>query len=99
MPMRPPSRFDRAMARPLPRSPSRLASGMVQLFKVTAQVSEALMPILCSRRSTTNPGLSVGTRKADSPFLPSCASVTAKTMASLARSPLLTNCLAPLRIH
>ncbi|MNF95021.1 hypothetical protein D3C84_777570 [compost metagenome] len=99
MPMRPPSRFDRAMASPLPRSPSRLASGRVQLFSVTAQVSEALMPILCSLRSTTKPGLSVGTRKADRPFLPSSGSVTAKTMASLARLPLLTNCLAPLSTH
>ncbi|MNQ49993.1 hypothetical protein D3C85_639180 [compost metagenome] len=96
MPMRPPSRLDRAMLRPLPRSPSRFAAGMRQLSRVTAQVSEARRPILCSLRSTVKPGVSVGTRKADRPFLPSSASVTAKTMASLARLPLLTNCLAPL---
>ncbi|MNP38632.1 hypothetical protein D3C76_1321560 [compost metagenome] len=66
------------------------------MFRVTAQVSEARMPILCSLRSTTKPSLSVGTRKAEMPFLPSSGSVTAKTMASPARRALLTNCLAPL---
>ncbi|MNP40354.1 hypothetical protein D3C76_1339920 [compost metagenome] len=69
---------------------------MRQLFKVTAQVSEARMPILCSLRSTTKPSLSVGTRNAEIPFLPSSGSVTAKTMARPARRALLTNCLAPL---
>ncbi|MNP26445.1 hypothetical protein D3C76_1193030 [compost metagenome] len=57
------------------------------------------MPILCSLRSTLNPGLSVGTRNADRPFLPSSGSVTAKTIARPARRALLTNCLAPLMTH
>ena len=96
MPMRPPSRLDSAMARPLPRGPSRLAAGTRQSRNVTPQVSEARMPILCSVRSTMKPGVSVGTRKADRPFLPSSGSVTANTMAIFARLPLLTNCLVPL---
>ncbi|MOA18562.1 hypothetical protein D3C78_1388890 [compost metagenome] len=87
------------MARPLPRSPSRLASGMVQLFRVTAQVSDARIPILCSVRSTIKPAVSVGTRNAEMPRLPRSGSVTANTIASLARLPLLTNCLAPLITH
>ncbi|MNP38045.1 hypothetical protein D3C76_1315300 [compost metagenome] len=97
--MRPPSRLDRAIDRLFPRAPNKLASGIRQSFKVTAQVSDARMPILCSLRSTVKPGVSVGTRNADKPFLPSSGSVTAKTMASLARLPLLTNCFAPLITH
>ena len=41
------------------------------------------------------PGASVGTMNAESPFLPSSGSVTAKTIATAARLPLVTNCFEP----
>src|SRR5690554_6503518 len=96
MPKRPPSKPDRARAKPLPRGPSMFSLGMRQLTKLTAQVSEARKPIFCSMRSTAKPGVSVGTKKADKPFLPSSGSVTAKTIAKPARLALLINCLLPL---
>jgi hypothetical protein len=64
-----------------------------------AQVSEALMPSFCSSFCGLKPRVSVGTMKADKPFLPSSGSVTAKTIATAARLPLVTNCLLPLRIQ
>ena len=40
-------------------------------------------------------GVPVGTMKAERPFLPRSGSVTANTIATAARLPLVTNCLAP----
>ncbi|PBJ13074.1 hypothetical protein BSG18_57710 [Pseudomonas ogarae] len=69
---------------------------MVQLLKVTAQVSEARIPILCSVRSTMKPGVSVGTMNALMPRLPALGSVTANTITTPAFCPDVMNCLQPL---
>ncbi len=53
------------------------------------------MPSFCSSFCGTKPRVSAGTTKAESPFLPSSGSVTANTIATAARLPLVTNCLLP----
>ncbi len=83
------------MASPLPRGPSRFSPGIAQSSSTMAQVSEALMPSFCSSFCGAKPRVSVGTMNAESPFLPSSGSVTANTIATLARLPLVTNCLLP----
>jgi hypothetical protein len=64
-----------------------------------AHVSEALMPSFCSSFCGTKPLVVAGTMKAERPFLPSPGSVTAKTIATEARLPLVTNCLLPFSTH
>ena len=58
-------------------------------------MSEALMPSFCSSFCGLKPRASVGTMNADRPFLPRSGSVTANTIATPARLPLVTNCLLP----
>ncbi|MCY1465185.1 hypothetical protein D9M71_832970 [compost metagenome] len=54
------------------------------------------MPSFFSGAWTTKPGVSVGTRKAEMPFLPRSGSVAANTTATPARWPEVMNCLLPL---
>src|SRR5699024_12003264 len=65
IPMRPPSKLERAMANPRPSSPRMFSFGMRQSVSVSAQVSEAFSPILSSIASTVKPGVSVGIKKAE----------------------------------
>ena len=83
------------MASPLPRGPRRLAAGRRQSANTTGHVSSARRPSFFSGGWTCSPGVAVGARKADSPFLPSDGSVTAKTTASFARRAFEMNCFVP----
>jgi hypothetical protein len=58
-------------------------------------VSEARWPSFSSTRATTYPGVDVGTRNAEIPFLPAALSVTANTTATSAFFPVVMNCLTP----
>ena len=46
--MRPPSRISRNWWKPWPRAPSRFPSGTAQSANVSARVSDAFQPSLCS---------------------------------------------------
>src|SRR5690606_5607356 len=62
-------------------------------------VSEQCCPIFSSRFETIYPGLSVGTKKHEIPFLPADLSVTANTSAIWACLPVVINCLVPFNTH
>ena len=70
MPIRPPSRLASAILSPCPSSPSRWLAGTRISSNAMAQVSDACWPSLFSTLATTKPGVSVGTMKAEMPFLP-----------------------------
>ena len=70
--------------------PSRFSLGMRALSKRIAAVSEALMPSLCSRRSTVTPGWSRGTMKLLIAARPLLLSRVAHTTMCVARDPAVT---------
>ena len=70
--------------------PSRFSFGMRALSKRMAAVSEALMPSLCSRRSTLTPGCSRGTMKDLIAARPLVLSSVAQTTMWLALDPAVT---------
>ena len=70
--------------------PSRFAAGTRQSVKVIAAVSEARMPSLCSRRSTTMPGVPFSTTNDLIAARPSDLSSVAQTTTLSARSPEVT---------
>ncbi len=63
--------------------------------KLSAQVSEAFWPSLCSTLAIEKPGVPRGTMKADRPFLPAEGSVTANTRVRPAMRAEVMNCLEP----
>ena len=58
-------------------------------------MSDSVWPSFFSSEATRQPGASVGTMKAEMPFLPASGSVTAKTMATSAVLPDVMNCFTP----
>ena len=76
--------------------PSRLSLGMRALSKRITAVSEALMPSLCSRRSTVTPGCSRGTMNDLIAARPSDLSSVAHTTMWVAREPAVTKIFSPL---
>ena len=70
--------------------PSRFSLGMRALSKRIAAVSEALMPSLCSRRSTVTPGCSRGTMNDLMAARPFDLSSVAHTTMWVARDPAVT---------
>jgi len=61
-----------------------------------AMVGTALAHRVLDPHDRGRPGVSVGTTKAERPFLPALGSVTAKTIARSALSPEVMNCCCPL---
>lgn len=70
--------------------PSRFSLGIRALSKRITAVSEALMPSLCSRRSTMTPGVSRGTTKDLMAARPLDLSSVAHTTMWPARDPAVT---------
>ena len=70
--------------------PSRFSRGMRTLSKRIAAVSDALMPSLCSSRSTVTPGWSRGTTKDLMAARPLERSSVAHTTMWVARAPAVT---------
>ena len=79
--------------------PSRLSLGMRALSKRITAVSEALMPSLCSRRSTVTPGCSRGTMNDLIAARPSDLSSVAHTTMWVAREPAVTKIFSPLMTY
>src|SRR5258705_3007442 len=77
-------------------SPSRLSFGMRALSKRMTAVSEALMPSLCSSRSTVPPGCSRGTMNDLIAARPGDLSSVAHTTMWLAGEPAVTKIFSPL---
>ena len=68
--MRPPLSPFIAIPKPLPSSPSRLATGTLTFSKTTWRVGWAFQPIFFSFAPNDRPGVSAGTTKAVMPRLP-----------------------------
>ena len=89
-------------AKPLATSisalPSKFAPGTRQSIKLIAAVSDALIPSLCSRRSTFMPGVPLGTTKDLIAARPNFLSKVAQTTTESARSPEVTNIFSPFRM-
>ena len=89
-------------AKPLATStsalPNKLAAGTRQSIKLIAAVSEALIPNLCSRRSTFMPGVPLGTTKDLIAARPNLRSSVAQTTTESARSPEVTKIFSPFKI-
>ena len=80
-------------------SPSRLSFGMRALSKRITAVSDALMPSLCSSRSTVTPGCSRGTMNDLIAARPSDLSSVAHTTMWVAREPAVTKIFSPLMTY
>ncbi len=91
-----------ASSNPWPTSPTRFASGTRTPVKLNSAVGEPRMPILCSIRSTANPGMSFSTMKHESRLwrgVSAASSVTAKTAIRSATLPWLMKRFEPSRTH
>jgi hypothetical protein len=99
MPMRPPSRDDKAIRPPWPRSPSRLPAGTRQPSKTISAVDEHLIPSFFSILPTLMPGNDFSTMNTDTPRAPAVDSVRAYTMHTSASTPFVTKAFVPHRIH
>src|SRR6266850_1507861 len=95
IPMRPPSRVDRASLKPPPASPSRFAAGTRQSWKTSCAVSDPRMPSLRSSLPTLKPFVPFSTTNAAMPLLPFAGSVCAKTIATSAIEPLVMKFFVP----
>ena len=69
--MRPPSSPAIAILKPMPSSPSRLATGTRAFSKITARVGCAFQPILRSLAPNERPGVSPSTTSVEMPPGPS----------------------------
>ena len=96
------SKVSMTPAKPLAMStsalPSKFSAGTRQSMKLMTAVSEALIPNLCSRRSTFMPAVPLGTTKDLMAARPSFLSNVAHTTTESARSPEVTKIFSPLRI-
>jgi hypothetical protein len=96
MPMRPPSSVAMATLKPSPSRPIRFLAGTTMSSKNIEQDTAAEMPIFRSAAARWNPGVSVGTRKAEMPLWPAVRSVMAKSTMASATGPLVIQFLLPL---
>ena len=88
--------------KPCDGSPSSWSSGTNISWKAMPTVSDARCPILSSFFPTEYPSVSVGTMKAPIPLAPrrsSAASVRTMVTTTSPKPPLVTQALAPFRIH
>ena len=76
--------------------PRRFEAGTRQSSKRMVAVSDALMPSLCSSRSTVIPGVPLGTTNDLIAARPSDLSSVAQTTIASARSPEVTKIFSPL---
>ena len=82
------------MTCPLPISPSRFSTGTLQSLRMSGQVDDPRMPILCSSAPTENPGKVLSTRNAVN-FSPS---TLAKTVNRSAKPALVIHIFSPFRM-
>mmetsp|Transcript_15033 Transcript_15033/g.33619 ORF Transcript_15033/g.33619 Transcript_15033/m.33619 type:complete len:253 (+) Transcript_15033:752-1510(+) len=99
MPIRPPSRVVMPTLKPSPGLPSIMSLGRRTSSMIRLPVEEARIPSLSSFLPTENPGLSVGTMKADSPLCFIDLSVVAMTMAACASCAFVIHALVPFSTH
>ncbi|MCY1458320.1 hypothetical protein D9M71_756920 [compost metagenome] len=78
--------------------PKRFSAGTRQSIKLITAVSEALIPNLCSKRSTFIPGVPFGTTNDLIAARPSFLSKVAQTTTESARSPDVTKIFSPFKI-
>ncbi|SSQ42979.1 Uncharacterised protein [Acinetobacter baumannii] len=78
--------------------PSKFSAGTRQSVKLITAVSEALIPNLCSSRSTFIPGVPLGTTNDLIAARPSFRSSVAHTTTESARSPEVTKIFSPFKM-
>ena len=88
----------RAILNPLPSSPIILATGILQLSKISSVVEAGCSPIFLSILPTEKPGASLSMTKALMPRYPSDLSLVAKVVIKSASAPLVLKVLLPLRM-
>lgn len=78
--------------------PNRLLAGTRQSIKRITAVSEALIPSLCSKRSTVMPAVPLGITKDLIAERPNFLSRVAQTTIASARSPEVTKIFSPFKM-
>ena len=97
--MRPPSRTDIAILKPMPSGPRRASAGSWMLSKESAQVLEPRIPIFFSCFAITRPGVSLGIINAEMPFAPASGLVLARMRYTSASPELVIQDLPPLSVQ